>query len=58
MKVSVAALLGVRTQLGWSQAQLDFSGTTLSDLLKKIKVQNTRRNLYQVLVQKDGTVNK
>ena len=56
MKITVAALLGVRRLLGWSQKELIFSGGTLADLLKTIEVPGGS-NLHKLLIQDDGTPN-
>ena len=57
MKVTVAALLGVRRLLGWSQKELEVSGSTVADLLKQIELPQNGANLYKVLVQEDGRPN-
>jgi sulfur carrier protein ThiS len=56
MKVTIAALLGVRRLLGWGQKELNFAGGTVADLLKQIEVPG-KGNLCTVLVQDDGNLN-
>lgn len=56
MKVSIAALLGARRLLGWSQRELIFSGGSVEELLSAIEVPGGG-SLRDVLVQKDGTPN-
>ena len=55
MKVTVAALLSVRRQVGWSQREMEVSGSTVADLLSQIKLSTNGANLYKVLIQEDGT---
>ena len=56
MKVTVAALLGVRRLLGWSQKEMVFSGGTVEDWLKDVEAPDGG-TLHNLLVQEDGTPN-
>lgn len=56
MKVTVAALLGVRRLLGWSQKEMVFAGGTVEDWLKAVEVPE-RGTLRTLLIQDDGTPN-
>jgi len=56
MKVTVAALLGVRRLLGWSQKEMVFAGGTVEDWLKEVKVPEGG-TLHKLLVREDGTPN-
>ena len=56
MKVTMAALLGVRRMLGWSQKELIFAGGTVEDLLKQVEAPGTG-NLHNLLVNADGSPN-
>jgi sulfur carrier protein ThiS len=56
MKVTVAALLGVRRLVGWGQRELIFAGGAVADLLKQIEVPG-KGNLYTLLIQEDGSLN-
>ena len=57
MKVTVAALLGMRRLLGWSQKEMEISGSTVADLLNQIALPTNGSNLYNVLVKEDGNPN-
>jgi len=56
MKVTVAALLGVRRLLGWSQKEMIFAGGTVEGWLKEIEVPGGS-TLHKLLVQEDGIPN-
>ncbi|HNU70483.1 MAG TPA: MoaD/ThiS family protein [Thermodesulfobacteriota bacterium] len=56
MKVSVAALLGARNIVGWSQKEIIFGGGTVEELLGSITTASGG-TLKDVLVQPDGTPN-
>ena len=56
MKVTVAALLGVRRLLGWSQKEMVLAGGTVEDWLKEIEVPEGG-TLHSLLIQEDGTPN-
>lgn len=56
MKVTVAALLGVRRLLGWSQKEMVLAGGTVEDWLKEIDVPEGG-TLRTLLIQDDGTPN-
>ena len=56
MKVTVAALLGVRRLLGWSQKEMVFAGGTVEDWLKGIEVPEGG-TLHTLLIQENGTPN-
>jgi hypothetical protein len=56
MKVTVAALLGARRFLGWSQKEMVFPGGTVEDLLKEVK-STEGASLASLLIQPDGTLN-
>ncbi len=56
MKVTAAALLGMRRLLGWSQKELNFDGGTVEDLLNAIEVPKGG-TLKNVILKEDGTLN-
>lgn len=56
MKVTVAALLGARRLLGWSQKEMVVAGGNVEDWLKEIEVPGGS-NLHALLVRDDGTPN-
>ena len=55
MKVTVAALLGMRRLLGWSQKEMAFPGGTVEDLLAAIEIPSGG-NLKSILITGDGTL--
>jgi sulfur carrier protein ThiS len=57
MKVTVAALLGARRMVGWSQKEMVVSESTVADLLKQIPLATNGHNLHDVLVKEDGNTN-
>ena len=57
MKVTMAALLGARKLVGWSQKEMVIRETTVADLLKEIPLATNGSNLYEVLVKEDGNTN-
>jgi len=57
MKVTVAALLGARRLVGWSQKEMIVKETTVADLLKEIPLSANGHNLYDLIVKEDGHPN-
>ena len=56
MKVTVAALLGMRRLLGWSQKELTFPGGSVEDLIDAIELPKGG-SLKSIFLQGDGTIN-
>ena len=57
MKITVAALLGARKLVGWSQKEMVIKEATVADLLREIPLATNGSNLHDVLVKEDGNTN-
>ena len=55
MTINVTALMRVRQLLGWNNKAVEFDGDTLAAFLKHV-VTTDGRNLYELLVQEDGSI--
>jgi len=55
MTVNVTALMAVREMLGWSHNAVEFTGGTLSDLLKELNTSDGK-TLYELFTRENGNI--